>query len=81
MATVNVSLSNPMKEWVETQAKTGRYLNASDCVRDVIRRDQVRAEKVAAMQRHVDEGMASGTGNRTITELFKVAAARAEVSD
>jgi len=50
-------------------------------VRDLIRRDQMRAEKVAAMQRHVDEGIASGTGNRTSDELFKAAAARVEVSD
>ncbi|MGV1906306.1 type II toxin-antitoxin system ParD family antitoxin [Agrobacterium cavarae] len=81
MATMNVSLPNPMKEWVETQAKTGRYSNASDYVRDLIRRDQVRAERVAAMQRHVEEGIASGIGNRTSDELFKVAVARVEVSD
>ncbi|MBW9069826.1 type II toxin-antitoxin system ParD family antitoxin [Agrobacterium pusense] len=81
MATMNVSLPNPMKEWVETQAKTGRYSNASDYVRDLIRRDQMRADKVAAMQRHVDKGIASGIGDRTSDELFKVAAARAEVGD
>lgn len=81
MATMNVSLPSHTKKWVETQAKTGRYSNASDYVRDLIRRDQVRAEKVAAMQRHVNEGIASGIGNRSGDELFKVAAARAEVGD
>jgi antitoxin ParD1/3/4 len=35
MATMNVSLPDPMKDWVEAQAKTGRYLNASDYVRDI----------------------------------------------
>ncbi|MGX5710880.1 ribbon-helix-helix domain-containing protein, partial [Brucella lupini] len=25
MVTMNVSLPHPMKEWVEAQAKTGRY--------------------------------------------------------
>ena len=42
MATMNVSLPDPMKNWVETQAKSGRYGNASDYVRDLIRRDQER---------------------------------------
>src|SRR6185437_15736805 len=37
MATMNVSLPDPMKEWVEAQAATGRYSNASDYVRDLIR--------------------------------------------
>lgn len=40
MATMNVSLPDPMKEWVEAQARTGRYSNASDYVRDLILRDQ-----------------------------------------
>ena len=40
MATMNVSLPDPMKDLVEAQAKTGRYSNASDYVRDLIRRDQ-----------------------------------------
>ena len=30
MATMNVSLPNPMKDWVELQVKTGQYGNASD---------------------------------------------------
>lgn len=48
MPTMNVSLPNPMKDWVEAQAKTGRYSNASDYVRDLIRRDQIRSDKIAA---------------------------------
>ena len=44
MATMNVSLPDPMKDWVEAQAATGRYSNASDYVRDLIRRDQERRE-------------------------------------
>ena len=78
MATMNVSLPDPMKEWVEAQAKTGRYANASDYVRDLIRRDQARNNKIAAMQRFVDEGLNSGRGQRSKDELFAVALARAE---
>lgn len=40
MATMNVSLPDAMKDWVESQTRTGRYGNASDYVRDLIRRDQ-----------------------------------------
>jgi len=49
-----------MKVWVETQTKDGRYSNASDYVRDLIRRDQDRASKVADMQRLITEGLESG---------------------
>ena len=40
MATMNVSLPDEMREWVEQQARSGRYANASDYVRDLIRHDQ-----------------------------------------
>lgn len=76
MATMNVSLPDPMKDWVEAQARTGRYANASDYVRDLIRRDQERNYKIAAMQRFVDEGLKSGLGGRTKDELFAAALAR-----
>ena len=73
MATTNVSLPDPMKDWVEAQARSGRYANASDYVRDLIRRDQERNDKIAAMQRRVDEGLKSGVGDRTKDELFAAA--------
>jgi len=76
MATMNVSLPDAMKDWVEGQAQTGRYSNASDYVRDLIRRDQERADKIAAMQRVVDESLASGIGDQTVEQIFDSAIAR-----
>lgn len=69
MATMNVSLPDAMKRWVEEQAATGRYSNTSDVVRDLIRREQERAEKIAHMQRLVDEGIESGISERSIDEI------------
>ena len=80
MATMNVSLPDPMTDSVESQARTGRYSNASDDVRDLIRRDQARTDKIAEMQRFVDDGLKSGVGSRSKDELFAIAAARAEIS-
>lgn len=64
MATMNVSLPAPMKDWVERQTKSGRYSNASDYVRDLIRRDQDRQTAVAELQKLVDEGLASGSAQK-----------------
>ena len=71
MATMNISLPDPMKAWVEEQAKSGRYANTSDVVRDLIRREQVKAEKIAHMQRLIDEGRASGVSDRTPRQIFE----------
>jgi antitoxin ParD1/3/4 len=77
MATMNVSLPGPMKDWVEAQTEKGRYANASDYVRDLIRRDQERNDKIAAMQRFVEDGLKSGIGNRSRDALFAEAVKRA----
>ncbi|MES3027166.1 MAG: type II toxin-antitoxin system ParD family antitoxin [Pseudomonadota bacterium] len=69
MATMNVSLPDAMKDWVEGRAGTGRYSNASDYVRDLIRRDQERAEKIARMQRLIDEGIESGVTDKSIKDI------------
>lgn len=69
MATMNISLPDAMKEWVETQAASGRYSNASDVVRDLIRREQERAEKIAAMQVLVEEGLQSGVSDMTMADI------------
>ena len=70
MSTMNVSLPQPMKQWVEEQAQSGRYSNASDYVRDLIRRDQDRTSKIRQMQALVTEGLDSGAGSRTMDELL-----------
>ena len=77
MATMNVSLPSPMKTWVEQQSTEGRYANASDYVRDLIRRDQIRTEAISRMQALVDEGMRSGEGSRSIAEIKAEARRRA----
>jgi antitoxin ParD1/3/4 len=66
MATMNVSLPDPLKEWVEDRVKTGRYANASDYVRDLIRRDQ---EKRDALVRALIEGEESGTSRRSVRDI------------
>ncbi|HEY0926622.1 type II toxin-antitoxin system ParD family antitoxin [Brevundimonas sp.] len=77
MATMNISLPDRMKTWVEDQTKDGRYANSSDVIRDLIRREQVRAEKIAHMQRLVDEAEASGISKRSLEEILAEAKARA----
>lgn len=79
MATMNVSLPDAMKDWVEGRAGTGRYSNASDYVRDLIRRDQERAEKVAQMQRLIDEGIESGVSDKSMKDIRAEARRRAGV--
>jgi antitoxin ParD1/3/4 len=76
MATMNISLPDAMKGWVEAQSESGKYSNSSDYIRDLIRREQLREEKIARMQALVDEARAGGVSNRTIDEIKDAALAR-----
>ncbi len=76
---MNISLPDQMKSWVEAQSVDGRYSNASDYVRDLIRRDQVRSEKIANMQRLLDEARASGISDDTMDDIWKRVRTRAGI--
>ncbi|MBI3775941.1 MAG: type II toxin-antitoxin system ParD family antitoxin [Gammaproteobacteria bacterium] len=76
MATMNVSLPDPMKDWVEDQVKTGHFSNASDYVRDLIRRDQEYQEQREALIKALVAGEKSGVSERTIKEIWRDVKAR-----
>jgi antitoxin ParD1/3/4 len=70
MVTMNISLPEQMKAFVEEQTKDGRYSNSSDYLRDLIRRDQARRQAIAEIQGLVDEALASGPAEPFDIEEF-----------
>lgn len=65
---MNVSIPDPMKDWVQGQIETGKYANASDYVRDLIRRDQ---EKVEVLRQALLEGERSGVSRRKAEDIMR----------
>ena len=59
MASLNISLPAPLREWIEAQIKGGRYGNASEYVRELIRRDQERQAQ-QRLEQMLLEGVKSG---------------------
>lgn len=80
MASMNISLPDPMKDWVESQTSSGRYDNASEYVRDLIRHDQDRASKIAAMQKLVDDAFEGGSSDKGLEEIWAAAKERAQAN-
>jgi len=81
MATMNVSLPDPMKDWVEAQAQTGRYSNASDYVRDLIRRDQESRATRAELQDLITAGLESGISTTPMSVVLDRARTKARKTD
>jgi len=46
MATMNISLPTPLAEWIEERVRSGQYANASDYIRDLVREDHKRCERL-----------------------------------
>ncbi len=76
MATMNVSLPDPMKSWVERQVNTGHYSNASDYVRDLIRQDQEYQDKRETLIKALIAGENSGVSERTVGDIWQGVKAR-----
>lgn len=54
MASMNVSLPDPMRDFVQSRIESGQYASVSDYVRDLIRRDQNRREDDERWLRDLD---------------------------
>ena len=73
MTTLNISLPDPMRDWIDSQIKGGEYANASDYIRDLIRHDQRQRE---TLNLALIEGEQSGTSPRKVGKILKATKAR-----
>lgn len=73
MATMTVSLPDPMKDWIEAQIRQGEYATTSDYVRDLVRRDRARREQeltLEELRRKLTASRESGVSDRTVDDIF-----------
>jgi antitoxin ParD1/3/4 len=68
MATLNISLPDAMREWIDAQVEAGQYANASDYIRDLVRHDQRERD---AVRLALIEGEKSGRSKRTVSDIAR----------
>ena len=68
---MNISVPDPMKDWVQAQIDEGKYASSSDYVRDLIRKDQEEKDKLAALQAAITLGIESGEAGELDTDAIK----------
>lgn len=69
MATMNISLSDPLKQFVDEEVSEGGYSSTSDYVRDLIRQRQ-RAKAEDLLRQAIAEGLASGPAKPLPADFF-----------
>ena len=78
MATMNISVTDKMRAWVEGRVADGDYATASDCLRDLIRMRMEREQKLAALRVEWQKGVDSGPSDQSWQEV--IAEARALIA-
>lgn len=73
MATLNISIPDNMREWIDAQVKAGGYANASDYIRDLVRHNQRERESINLA---LIEGEHSGISERSVTDIARQARRR-----
>lgn len=81
MTTMNISLPEAMKAWVETRSRHGRYSNASDYVRDLIRQDRDREEALTELRTLIQQGIDSGESEQSFDEIIAEVRAEADAAE
>lgn len=71
MVTMNVSLPEPMKAWIEAQVQSGRFANTSDYVRDLIRQEQHYQQQRQVVLQALIEGEQSADADYCIEALIE----------
>lgn len=60
MTTMNISLSEKMKAYVQSKVESGDYHNASEYIRDLIRREEQKNWAMGRLQEELQKGLDSG---------------------
>ncbi len=66
-----ITLTDQQDHWVKAQIDAGHYTNDSECIRDLIRREQDRSAEIEAIRVALIEGEASGEPRRFNAAEFK----------
>ncbi|MEG2803463.1 type II toxin-antitoxin system ParD family antitoxin [Stenotrophomonas sp.] len=77
MATMNISLSDALKQFVDQDADEGGYSSTSDYMRDLIRQRQ-RQKAESLLRALIAEGLASGPARPLDPDHFKQMRQRAK---
>ena len=70
MPTMNISLPENLKEFVESQVQSGSYASVSEFMRELVRREQ-KARSREELEKQLLEGLNSGDGIEATPEMWR----------
>lgn len=85
MGELSFNFPPDLQQWIEARLAEGRYADAGDYIRDLVRRDQERAslweEDTARVRKLIEEGEASGLSDEDPFALIERLVAKHQARD
>lgn len=60
MTDLSFSIPDSMLQWLERRASAGDYVDVGDFLRDLVRKEQERSQRLEWLREQIAEGAASG---------------------
>ena len=73
MARKSITFAEKQDEWLKKVVAEGLYKDESDYVRDLVRRDQEKKEKLYNLRVALRSGLESGASGRTLDDIWEEA--------
>lgn len=70
MATMNISLPDLLKQFIDKEVQEGNFSSTSDYMRDLVRQRQ-RAKAETTLKQLIAEGLASGSAGQVTADTFE----------
>lgn len=80
MAQMNISVTDQLKQWAEARVASGDYSSPSDYVRDLIRRDRDKADKLARLRAAIDQAWDAPVSERSLRDIYEANRSRRDAA-
>ncbi len=75
MARLDVTMPDALSDWIDEQVQSGRYVDANDYLRDLVRRDRLAD---AALIDALEHAASSGVSDKSLDDIWNTAKVRAD---
>lgn len=67
----SITFTEQQEKWIKKQIEDGHFTNDSEYIRNLVKRDQARNNKLSSLKKAIDEGFESGVSDKTISDIIK----------
>ena len=80
MVKKSITVTDQQEQWMQGQLATGNYASDSELLRDLIRKEQVRASQIEVIRQELIKAEQSGYSSRSPEDIVKAVITRKQTN-